>query len=194
MIAQTLRSIIQSNTRQTFHADPRFVFDVLLETGSICEAVFNAALAHRGHNLERGSVYGSAFDFSLGGEQFFEIKATQASQFGGNIFVERIQNTNNGSRPCHWEEELLEGVRYWMVFCDWTDRFAFYGYQVRPLRDWLRNQAPIAGQGGARGKGHIIRCDRACWVYRPQAIHNQTLFQSLPDLAFAKLTKELEKR
>ena len=113
----------------------------------------------------------SGFDFW--DEEFqcyVDVKTCRASEFGDNIFIEYIQNTNNGVLSNHWSLDMDDDKNYYLFYFDTTER----GFGNWWAINWKEAKAALQTaqhrvRGGYTAVGDIVNantvaCAAGCLV------------------------------
>jgi hypothetical protein len=100
----------------------------------------------------------SGFDYYWEDKKaFIDVKTCLASHYGGNVFIEHVQNLNHGGLANHYKVEMDDDKHYWLFYFDVTERgFGnWWCFDVRKLRELLKDSSHSV-RGGYNASGDLL--------------------------------------
>lgn len=103
----------------------------------------------------------SGFDFW--DEEFncyVDVKTCRAAEFNDNIFIEYIQNTNNGKLSNHWSLDMDDDKNYYLLYFDTTEKGfgKWWAINWKETREALQN-ASHGVKGGYTAVGDVVNAN-----------------------------------
>lgn len=138
-------------------ADTRF--GPALEEGELLETYVKAVIG-KGWSDKLPITHPSGYDFFCPKNNcYIDIKASKHSRYGGDCFVEYIQNAgyNMNKKANHYSGQLEDGVNYVLMYVDTTPEGfgSMTIFNVRKLRQYYSDESCLV-KGGWDARGFKV--------------------------------------
>lgn len=139
-------------------------FGPALEEGELLETYVKAVIG-KNWSDKLPITHPSGYDFFYDSDDpfkpsyYIDIKASKHSMYGGNCFIEYIQNWSNdkNKKANHYSGRLEDGINYMLLYVD-TTKSGFGNsvlFDVRKLRQHFADESCLV-KGGWDARGFLV--------------------------------------